>query len=105
MKFLVADFPDGDPNQSRVEDRIINPTEKDLRSAFYPGNEIHYGTHFILYGTLIGELSVVCTSGPYAAPDVPGEFLLCTRDEVIAEHVTRDTAFKHLRSGLIVALH
>ncbi|MBV1905701.1 MAG: hypothetical protein KUG75_06465 [Pseudomonadales bacterium] len=56
--------------------------------------------HLILYGAAVGELSAICTSGPYASSNEPGAFLLMVNDEVIAEYATRNVAFNHLRLGL-----
>ncbi|MCP3974180.1 MAG: hypothetical protein GY720_06780 [bacterium] len=100
MQFLVADWPDGDEEQTDVQLRLGDPSLADLHAALNAAAPIHYGTHFVLSGSPAGELRAICTSGPFAAPDEPGTFLLYVDDELVTNSATRSQALAHLASGL-----
>jgi hypothetical protein len=99
MEFVVADLPSDHPDQ-RVSRRIAEPVAADIRCALFDRQPIHHGTHFILVGGATGELTALCTSGPWAAPDQPGEFLLMVNDELVSERASREQALNHLLAGL-----
>jgi hypothetical protein len=98
MEFLVADLSDDHPEQ-QVSLRSANPGSAQIRAALLSNAPIHYGTHFILRGSA-GEFAAICTSGPYAAPRTPGEFLLYIDGELVAERASRERALDHILQGL-----
>src|SRR5262245_41020299 len=99
MEFVVADLPNGASEQQGFL-RIPEPLGAEIRRALFAEEPIPYGVHFILAGSTAGELTALCTSGPWAAPDQPGEFLLYVDGEQVSDGATREQALAHLLLGL-----
>ena len=95
MEFIVAD---GDEDDPVVSARMVQPSAADIRAALFSSSPINYGAHFILNGSAAGKLVAICTSGPFARPDEPGDFILTIDDEFVRECLSRHAvleAFLH----------
>jgi hypothetical protein len=88
VEFVVADGDEVDPD-CVVAARFANPSPDQIRAALLTTLPIEYGAHFILNASGAGKLVAICTSGPFARPDEPGEFLLLVDDELVREGLTR----------------
>jgi hypothetical protein len=88
MVFVAADSDEEDP------DRIVffkadDPTENQVREALLSTAPIHYGAHFSLSGPGSRQLLAVCTSGPTAEANDPGEFLVYVDGTLVTERASR----------------
>lgn len=100
MQLLVADWPDGDSEQVRVVARVQEPSFSGLRALLFTIHPIDYGTHFILYGSAIGELTAISTRGPACGAEDADEFLLYLDGELQSEGRNRSETLTFLASSL-----
>jgi hypothetical protein len=99
VEFVIADGYEDDMERT-VHLRATNATEAQLREGFLAPTPIHYGTHFFLSAPDAVVLVAVCTSGPEAAPNEPGEFLLYVDGELAAERASRFTVLEAFSAAL-----
>jgi hypothetical protein len=99
VRFVIADAEEDNSDRVVTVD-LADPKQADLRSAFLSAAEIDYGAHFILVGAPAGRMVAICTSGPFARANEPGEFLLIIDGEIISKGLSRQEVLTAFLSAL-----
>lgn len=81
--------------------RIPNASTADVARVFSDSEQIHYGQHYRLLADGTDELQVICTSGPFAAPHEPGDFLIYIGDRLVGERLSRREVRERLSSAIL----